>query len=68
MKSFCKSIVKSFDIRDVFLICGWGMVGYGIRLKYGSWLALIICGAILMLIAYLMIGRPPHDSRPHDPT
>jgi hypothetical protein len=62
-----KNIIKDFDIRDLFLICGWGMIGYGIRLKYGLWLSLIICGSLLMLVAYLMIGRP-NDRKPYDST
>jgi hypothetical protein len=68
MKRFLRNVVNDFDIRDFLLICGWGMIGYGIRLKYGLWLSFIICGSLLMLVAYLMIGRPPHDRKPYDST
>jgi len=44
----------AFDIRDVFVLGGCGMLGYGLYLHWGQWLALTICGPLLMTIGYLM--------------
>ena len=41
------------DIRDVLVFGGLGMLGYGLYLKWGQWLAFIVCGAVLMVIGYL---------------
>ena len=41
------------DIRDVLVFGGLGMLGYGHYLKWGQWLAFIVCGAVLMVIGYL---------------
>jgi len=30
------------------------MLGYGLYLRWGEWLALIVCGVLLMIIGYLM--------------
>jgi len=43
-----------FDIRDLFLFGGLSMLGYGLYLHWGEWLALIVCGVLLMIIGYLM--------------
>jgi len=43
-----------FDIRDFFLFGGLSMLGYGLYLQWGEWLALIVCGVLLMVIGYLM--------------
>ena len=43
-----------FDIRDIFVFGGLGMLGYGLYLKWGQWLAFMVCGVLLMTIGYLM--------------
>jgi hypothetical protein len=46
---------KAFDIRDVFLFGGLGMLGYGLYL-YQPWIAFSTSGALLMIIGYIMRG------------
>jgi len=48
---------SAFDIRDFFVFGGWGMLGYGLYLFQGQWLAFITCGPLLMAIGYLMRGK-----------
>ena len=48
------SKIKDYlDIRDILVFGGLGMLGYGLYLKWGQWLAFIVCGAVLMAIGYL---------------
>lgn len=51
------NLMKRFDVRDVLLFGGLGMLGYGIYLHTGLWLALGVCGIILMIIGYSMRGK-----------
>ena len=46
----------AFDIRDFFLFAGLGMLGYGLHLLR-PWLAFSTCGALLMVIGYLMWSK-----------
>jgi len=54
MKNFLQRIKSFSDIRDVFVFGGLGMLGYGLYLKWGEGVALIVCGVLLMAIGYLM--------------
>ena len=54
MKIFFQRIKSFFDIRDFFVFGGLGMLGYGLYLKWGEGVALIVCGVLLMVIGYLM--------------
>lgn len=45
--------IKLPDIRDVFVFGGLGILGWGLYLKWGQWLAFMVCGAVLMFIGYL---------------
>lgn len=46
----------AFDIRDVFVFGGLGMLGYGLY-RYRPWVAFAVCGLFLMAIGYLMRAR-----------
>lgn len=48
-----KSIVKNIDIRDIFVFGGFGMLGYGLYLKWGQWLAFMVCGIVLSILGLL---------------
>ena len=48
---------SAIDIRDVLFLGGWGMLGYGLYLFKGQWLAFTACGPLLMIIAYLMRNK-----------
>ena len=48
---------RAFDIRDVFVFGGLVMLGYGIRLKWGDWLAFMICGTIILLLGLGFLTR-----------
>ena len=54
IKSLFKGLWNAFDIRDIFVFGGLGMLGYGLYLKWGQWLAFMVCGVLLMTIGYLM--------------
>jgi len=45
---------RAFDIRDVLLLGGLAMLGRGLYLRWGEWLAFSVCGGLLMIIGYLM--------------
>ncbi len=52
--SFVSKAYHAFDVRDVFVFGGLGMLGYGLYLKWGEWLAFMVCGILLMIIGYVM--------------
>ncbi|MDY7038187.1 MAG: hypothetical protein SV375_18745 [Thermodesulfobacteriota bacterium] len=54
IKSIVGVLWGAFDIRDVFVLGGLAMLGYGLHLRWGLWLALIVCGVLLMAMGYLM--------------
>ena len=54
IKSLVQGLWNAFDIRDIFVFGGLGMLGYGLYLKWGQWLAFMVCGVLLMTIGYLM--------------
>jgi len=54
IRAFPSKAYAVFDIRDVLVFGGLGMLGYGLYLKWGQWLAFMVCGILLMIIGYLM--------------
>ena len=48
-----------FDIRDVLVFGGIGLLGYGLYLEYGLWLPLIVCGGLIMLLGLGFLTRQP---------
>ena len=48
-------IIKSFDIRDVFVFGGLALLGYGLYL-FEPWISFSVCGGLLMIIGYVMRG------------
>jgi len=54
IRAFPSKVYVAFDIRDVLVFGGLGMLGYGLYLKWGQWLAFMVCGILLMIIGYLM--------------
>ena len=55
--SLIKAAWAAFDIRDVFLFGGLSLLGYGLYLRFGQWLAFIVCGMIFMALGCVMRGR-----------
>jgi hypothetical protein len=55
--SLFKELWNAFDIRDIFVFGGLGMLGYGLYLKWGQWLAFMVCGVLFMIIGYVMRDR-----------
>jgi len=53
MKNFLQRIKSFSDIRDVFVFGGLGMLGYGLYLKWGEGVALIVCGGIGFILGLL---------------
>ena len=37
IKSLFKGLWNAFDIRDIFVFGGLGMLGYGLYLRWGEW-------------------------------
>ena len=46
-------IAKLLDIRDVLVFGGIGLLGYGLYLEWGLWLAFLICGSIIFALGLL---------------
>jgi len=55
--SFPSKAYAAFDVRDFLVFGGLGMLGYGLYLRWGQWLAFMVCGILLMIIGYLMRDR-----------
>jgi len=51
-----KSAWKAFNSRDVFVLGGLGMLGYGLYL-FTPWTAFAVCGALLMLLGLGWLDR-----------
>ena len=47
------SIASGFDIRDIFIFGGMAMLFYGLYI-WIQWVAFAVCGALLILMGYLM--------------
>ena len=54
---FPSKAYAAFDVKDFLVFGGLGMLGYGLYLKWGQWLAFIVCGILFMIIGYLMRGK-----------
>jgi len=54
IKSLLSKTWMAFDIRDIFVFGGVGMLGYGIYLLKGQGWAFVVCGPLFMVIGYLM--------------
>lgn len=50
------AIRAALDLRDVLFFGGLALLTYGLHL-YRPWLAFATCGALLMLIGYLIRGK-----------
>jgi hypothetical protein len=50
---------KFFDIRDLFVFGGLGILGCGLFLRWGLWLACIVCGSFLVLYGLGWLIRIP---------
>lgn len=48
-----------FDIRDILVFGGIGSLGYGLYLRFGLWLPLIVCGALIMILGLGFLTRQP---------
>ena len=48
-----KGLWRAFDIRDILVEGGLLMLGYGLYLKWGLWLGLMVCGIILFSMGFL---------------
>lgn len=62
LKKACRNIASpvvwiwnSFDLRDVFVLGGLALGGYGIYLRYGDWLAYSVSGGLLFLLGAIMV-------------
>jgi len=49
-----KVLHRTFDMRDILLFGGIAMLGYGLYLRWGQWLAFMVCGVLLMAVGYMM--------------
>ena len=48
--SIIRAAWRGFDIGDVFVFGGLAALGAGIDLRFGLWLALVVCGAAALVI------------------
>jgi len=56
-KSYLVGAYSAFDKEDFFLLCGGGMLYRGLYLKWGEWLAMLICGSLILLMATASLLR-----------
>jgi len=56
IKSRIGTVIAAFDIRDVFVLSGLILLGYGLYLLR-PWLAFSVCGVILIAFGFLMGGK-----------
>jgi len=54
IKSLLSKTWNAFDIRDIFVFGGVGMLGYGIYLLSELGWSLAVCGPLFMIIGYFM--------------
>lgn len=50
-----RAAIAAVDIRDIFIFGGLGLLGYGLFLFKGPWLAFTVCGTLLMIIGGIAI-------------
>lgn len=55
--SAASALIRGVDVRDVFFFTGLAMLGGGLYLRWGEWLALVVCGPLLSSLGLLMRGR-----------
>lgn len=55
-KSLLIGAWQAFDIRDFFILCGLGLIGYGLWL-FKPWVGFSVSGFLMMVIGYLMRGE-----------
>jgi len=53
IKSLFKSLWGFFEFRDVLVYGGLVMLGWGLHLKWGLWLGLMMCGVIMFILGLL---------------
>ena len=53
IQSFVSKAWDAFDVRDFCVLGGLGMLSYGLYLRWGEWLAFMVCGVMLMIIGYI---------------
>ena len=53
IKSLFKGLWEFFEFRDVLVYGGLIMLGYGLYLKWGLWLGLMVCGIIMFILGLL---------------
>jgi len=53
IKSLLSKTWNAFDIRDIFVFGGVGMLGYGLKLTWSLGVALIVCGTIMFILGLL---------------
>ena len=53
-----RALARAFDMRDVFALGGLAMLGRGLYIRWGEWLALSVCGALLIAIALFFGSKP----------
>lgn len=51
-----EALKKVFDVRDVLVISGLSMLGYGLYLLY-PWLSFTVCGALILAGGFFMRGE-----------
>ena len=44
---------RAFDIRDFYVLCGLGSLGYGLYL-FEPWISFTVCGALVIVFGLLM--------------
>jgi hypothetical protein len=56
--SLFKGLWNAFDIRDIFVFGGLGMIGWGLYL-FEPWIAYVVTGVLLMLLGLGWLFRRP---------
>lgn len=64
--SLVKGLWSACDIRDVFVFGGLVMLGYGLYLRWGQWLAFMVCGALLVLLGLGWLTREQKEGQHGD--
>jgi len=53
IRAFPSKAYAVFDVRDVLVFGGLVMLGYGLYLRWGLWLGLMMCGIIMFILGLL---------------
>lgn len=54
--SAAKTVFGVFDATDVFVFLGLVLVGYGLNLRWGLWLACVVCGSAVFWLGVMMLA------------